>query len=293
MTSGPVIPVAAAAGAGQSAPASAAPRARPLPGLVLATLARSAVELKSFFRNRQSLVFTMLFPVLLLVIFGSIFGGTVPGTGTGYKQVFMAGIFAAGIMSVAFSNLAINISMERDDGTIRRLAVSPMPRSAYFAGKVIRVLVTALLETALLVALAVGLFHLPAPSTPGRWLTLLWVLGLGVAACSLLAVAFTAAIPNSRSAAAIVTPVYLVLQFISGVVFPYNQLPRWMQSLAAFFPLKWMAQGLRSVFLPDTFTRVEPAGGWEHGHTALVLLLWSVTGLVVVALTFRWRDARG
>ena len=293
MTSGPVIPVAAAAGAGQSAPAPAAPRARPLPGLVRATLARSAVELKSFFRNRQSLVFTLLFPVLLLVIFGSIFGGTVPGTGTGYKQVFMAGIIAAGIMSVAFSNLAINISMERDDGTIRRLAVSPMPRSAYFAGKVIRVLVTALLETALLVALAVGLFHLPAPWTPGRWLTLLWVLGLGVAACSLLAVAFTAAIPNSRSAAAIVTPVYLVLQFISGVVFPYNQLPRWMQSLAAFFPLKWMAQGLRSVFLPDTFTRVEPAGGWEHGHTALVLLLWSVAGLVVVALTFRWRDARG
>jgi ABC-2 type transport system permease protein len=293
MTSGPVIPVAATAGVGQPAPAPAASPARPLPGLVRAILARSAVELKSFFRNRQSLVFTLLFPVLLLVIFGSIFGGTVPGTDTGYKQVFMAGIIAAGIMSVAFSNLAINISMERDDGTIRRLAVSPMPRSAYFAGKVIRVLVTALLETALLVALAVGLFHLPTPSTPGRWLTLLWVLGLGVAACSLLAVAFTAAIPNSRSAAAIVTPVYLVLQFISGVVFPYNQLPRWMQSLAAFFPLKWMAQGLRSVFLPDTFTRVEPAGGWEHGHTALVLLLWSVAGLVTIALTFRWRDARG
>ena len=52
-------------GAGQSAPAPAAPRARPLPGLVRATLARSAVELKSFFRNWQSLVFTLLFPVLL------------------------------------------------------------------------------------------------------------------------------------------------------------------------------------------------------------------------------------
>jgi ABC-2 type transport system permease protein len=285
MTSSPSIPVAATAGAGQAAP--------PLPGLVRAGLARSAVELKSFFRNRQSMVFSLLFPVLLLVIFGSIFGGTVPGTDTGYRQVFMAGIIAAGIMSVAFSNLAINISLERDDGTIRRLAISPMPRSAYFAGKVIRVLVTAVLETAVLLVLAVGLFRLPAPSTAGRWLTLLWVLVLGVAACSLLAVAFTTAIPNSRSAAAIVTPVYLVLQFISGVVFPYNQLPTWMQSLAAFFPLKWMAQGLRSVFLPDTFTRVEPAGGWEHGHTALVLLLWSVAGLVIIALTFRWRDARG
>src|SRR5262249_46350451 len=105
MTSGPLIPVAATAGTGQPA--------RPLAGIVRAGLARSAVELKAFFRNRQSLVFSLLFPVLLLVIFGSIFGGTVPGTGTSYKQVFMAGIIAAGVMSVAFSNLAINISLER------------------------------------------------------------------------------------------------------------------------------------------------------------------------------------
>jgi ABC-2 type transport system permease protein len=290
MTSGPVIPAAAIAGTGQAAPPAPA---RPLPGIVRAGLARSAVELKSFFRNRQSLVFSLLFPVLLLVIFGSIFGGTVPGTTTSYRQVFMAGIIAAGIMSVSFTNLAINIALERDDGTVRRLATSPMPRSAYFAGKVVRVLVTGVLETAVLLVLSVGLFHLPLPSTPGRWLTLVWVLALGTLACSLLAVAFTAVIPNGRSAAAIVTPVFLVLQFISGVFFPYNELPSWMRALAAFFPLKWMAQGLRSVFLPDTFTKIEPAAGWEHGHTALVLLLWSAAALVIIALTFRWRDARG
>ena len=43
----------------------------------------------------------------------------------------------------------------------------------------------------------------------------------------------------------------------------------------------------------EAFTRVEPAAGWEHGHTALVLLLWSAAALVIIALTFRWRDARG
>jgi ABC-2 type transport system permease protein len=282
MTNAPVISGPAAATTGRAA-------GLPLPGILRAGTARSAVELKSFFRNRQSLVFSLLLPVLLLLVLGSIFGGTVRGTAVSFRQVFMAGIIAAGLMSVSFSNLAINIALERDDGTIRRLATTPMPRSAYFAGKVARVLVTGVLETAVLLVLSVALFHLPLPSTAGRWLTLAWVLALGAVACSLLAVAYTALIPNARSAVAIVTPTFLVLQFISGVFFPYSELPSWMRSLAAFFPLKWMAQGLRSVFLPDSFTRVEPAAGWEHGRIALVLLLWSAAALGVIALTFRWR----
>jgi ABC-2 type transport system permease protein len=282
MTNAPVVSAPAAYKTGQAA-------GLPLPGIVRAGMVRSAVELKSFFRNRQSLVFSLLLPVLLLLVLGSIFGGTVRGTAVSFRQVFMAGIIAAGLMSVSFSNLAINIALERDDGTIRRLATTPMPRSAYFAGKVARVLVTGVLETAVLLVLSVALFHLPLPSTAGRWLTLAWVLALGAVACSLLAVAYTALIPNARSAVAIVTPTFLVLQFISGVFFPYSELPSWMRSLAAFFPLKWMAQGLRSVFLPDSFTRVEPAAGWEHGRIALVLLLWSAAALGVIALTFRWR----
>ena len=286
MTNAPVIPTLTV----DSQPPEAPGRA--LPGTLRASMVRSAVELKSFFRNWQSLVFTVLFPVLLLVVLGSIYGGTVRGTDTSFKQVFMAGIIASGIMSVSFSNLAISIALERDDGTVRRLATTPMPRLAYFAGKVTRVLVIGVLETALLFALSVGAFHLPVPSTAGRWLSLAWVLALGAIACSLLAVAYTALIPNGRSAVAIVTPPFIVLQFISGVFFPYNQLPSWMRALAAFFPLKWMAQGLRSVFLPDAFTRVEPAGSWEDGRIALVLALWSAAALVISMLTFRWRDSR-
>jgi ABC-2 type transport system permease protein len=108
----------------------------------------------------------------------------------------------------------------------------------------------------------------------------------------LLAIAYSAIIPNGRSAAAIVTPPFLALQFISGVFFPYNQLPHWMQTLAAFFPLKWMAQGFRSVFLPADFTTVEPARSFEVGRIALVLGAWCVGAFIVSLLTFRWRDAR-
>ncbi len=110
-------------------------------------------------------------------------------------------------------------------------------------------------------------------------------------ACALLAVAFSTAIPNARSAPAIVTLPFLILQFISGVFFPYSQLPAWMQTIAAFFPLKWMTQGLRSVFLPADFARVEPAGTWELGRVAAVLAAWCVASLLLSLLTFRWRGA--
>ncbi|MEV6791470.1 ABC transporter permease [Streptomyces sp. NPDC051320] len=266
--------------------------ARRLPGIWRASMARSAVELKGFFRNKQSLIFTLLFPVLLLLVFGSIFSGTVKGTHTDVKQVFMAGIIAAGVMSTAFSGLAISIAIERDTGTIRRLGITPMPKTAYFVGKLVRVVVTAVLETILLVGIAVTLFGLPMPDTAQRWATLGWDLALGTIACAMIAVAYSALIPNSRSAAAIVTPVFMVLQFISGVFFPFNQLPSWMQGVAALFPVKWMAQGFRSVFLPDSFAVVEPAGGWELGRIALVLALWTLAGAVLSALTFRWRGPR-
>jgi ABC-2 type transport system permease protein len=258
-------------------------------GVWRASAARSSVELKSFFRNRQSLIFTLMLPVVLLLVLGSIFSGTVPGTHTDFKQYFVAGIVACGIMSVSFNGLAINIAIERDTGMVRRLASSPMPKSAYFVGKIVRVAVTGALETAILLGVGVALFHLPLPSDIDRWITLVWVLLLGAIACTLLAVAFSAAIPNSRSAPAIVTLPFLILQFISGVFFPYSQLPEWMQSTAALFPLKWMTQGLRSVFLPADFAMVEPAGTWELGRIALVLGAWCVAGLVLSLMTFRWR----
>jgi ABC-2 type transport system permease protein len=86
----------------------------------------------------------------------------------------------------------------------------------------------------------------------------------------------------------VVIPILLVLQFISGVYLQFNVLPEWMQNIASIFPLKWMAQGMRSVFLPDTFTTLEQNRTWDLGWVALALGIWLVVGLVLSRLTFRW-----
>jgi ABC-2 type transport system permease protein len=266
--------------------------ALPMPGLATVGLARAALEIKSYFRNRQAVVFTIALPAVLLVLFGAIFQGNAGDTGVPMNQVLIAGIIASGLMSTTFSSLAVGIAIERDDGTLTRLAATPMPKAAYFIGKLALVFVTGLAETALLLAIGTIFYGLKLPSDAGHWLTLAWVVTLGIVSCALTGIAYSRLAPNARSAAAIVQLPFLSLQLISGVFFLFTDLPRPMQTIAAVFPLKWLAQGLRSVFLPDSFAAAEAAGGWEHGRTAIVLAVWTVGAFGACLATFRWLPGR-
>jgi ABC-2 type transport system permease protein len=263
-----------------------------LPSPLRIGLSRGALEVKTFFREKEAVAFTFSLPVLMLLIFGTIFKGNVDGTNVDFRQYFAAGIIASGIMSTTFVSLGIGIAQERDDGTLKRLYGSPMPHAAYFAGKAISALVLSVLETVILFGLGRVLFGLRPPSTPERWLTFAWVFPVGVAVCTLLGIAMSSVPRSGRGAAAVLNLPYLVLQFISGVFFPFNALPAGVQQIGALFPLKWISQGLRSALLPDTLLPAEPAHAWEHGRTGLVLAAWGIAGLTLCLTTFRWKRRR-
>ncbi len=270
------------------------PRGRTaLPSALALGVARTRLELRQFFRERQAVIFIFAYPIIMLAIFATVFGqngATVgPEPGVPFSTYFLPGMIATGILLSSFQNFAIGIAEERDNGTLKRLRGTPMPASAYFLGKIGSVLTTSLIQLVLLLAVAATLFDVDLPSDADRWVTLAWVFVLGTASGAICGIAFSSIPRSARSANAVVTPVVLVLQFISGVFFTYADLPTWMQQTAALFPLKWMAQGMRSVFLPDWATTLEPAGTWEHGRTAIVLGAYLVLGLVVALRTFRWR----
>jgi ABC-2 type transport system permease protein len=262
--------------------------AKTLPPLAAVYRSRASVELKEFFRQREAVVFTVLLPVLLLVVFGAVLDYDI-GSDVTFTQYFMAGIIAAGILGASLQNMAISIATERSDGTLKSLAGTPMPKSAYFVGKIVQVLAVSLVIIAVLLLIGVVIYDVDLPSG-SQWLTFAWVSVLGAASCTLLGIAVSSLAKNGRSASATVTPFALVLQFISGVFFVFGSMPTWMQTVASFFPLKWMGQGLRSVFLPDALAAAEPAGSWELGRVALVLGVWCVAGLVLCVATFRWQD---
>jgi len=266
-------------------------RTAALPSLASVSKARVRAELLSFFREKEAVVFVLLFPVILLVVFGAVFGGNDEvAPGVPFIQYFVAGMIAAGLLSASFQNLAIQIPIERDTGYLKRLSGTPMPKAAYFIGKVVLVGFVAVVQTALLMAIGVLLYDVVLPSGLETWLNFAWIALLGITSCTLLGIAFSSIPKNGKSAPAIVSPVAILLQFISGVFFVFSQLPTWMQTIAAVFPLKWMTQGMRSVFLPDAAQAAEPAGSWELGRIAVVLAVWCVVGLVLCLMTFRWRS---
>jgi ABC-2 type transport system permease protein len=259
---------------------------------LLIGLHRGVLEIKQFLRSRESVVFTMLFPIVMIGIFGSIFTWNIDGTGVKMTQYFVTGMIASGLMATGFQNLAIQIPIERERGVLKRLRGTPMPRAAYFVGKVVMVLAVAVAETAVLMVFGSLVFGVRLPRGAGHWLTFGWVSLLGVTAFTLCGIAFSSLARTGRGAPAVATPVALVLQFISGVFFVFTALPGWMRQVAAIFPLKWLCQGMRSVFLPDAFGAQEAAHSWELGRVALVLGAWCVAGLVLCLLTFRWTDRR-
>jgi ABC-2 type transport system permease protein len=271
----------------------------PMPSAVRLGAARTAVELKEFFREKDAVIFIFAFPVIMLAIFATVFGGEggavldAEGPGIPFAQYFLPGMLAAGIMLSSFQSLAISISLERDDGTLKRLRGTPLPPVSYFLGKVGLVLATSLAQAVVLVGFAVLAFDVTLPATASRWATFGWIFGLGTAAGTVLGIGFSSVPRSGRSASAVVTPVVLVLQFISGVFFVFNDLPTWMQRVAEVFPLKWLAQGMRSVFLDPRFEASEVGGSWQHGATALVLLTWLVAGSVLCLRTFRWSRRDG
>jgi ABC-2 type transport system permease protein len=252
---------------------------------------RGKIEVKEFFRQRESVIFTLAFPLIMLLVFSEILTYDIPG-GLKFSQYFVPGILAAGLFGVSFQNLAIQIAVDRDKGVLKRLQGTPMPRSSYFIGKIIMVFTLVVLEIAILLAIASALGKVDLPSDPGKWLTLIWVTVLGVAAGSVLGIAFSSVPRSGKAAPAVITPIALILQFMSGVYFVFTGLNQPLQHVGAFFPLKWIAQGYRSVFLPDSYAPQEAAHHWEHGRIALVLAAWVVGGLILTLRTFRWRSSR-
>jgi ABC-2 type transport system permease protein len=264
----------------------------PLPSVWRTSLARGRIELKSFFRERQSVVFILAMPAVMLVLLGAIFGkqDTAPGVTVG--DLYVAGLIGGGVMATSYQNLGMSIAIERERFTLKRLRGTPMPAAAYFAGKVIQVIVAAIAEVVVLLAIGVGFYHLRLPTSLAAWWTFAWVFVLGVAGCSLLGIAASSLLRSAaRNGIAVIVLPFMVLQFISGVYIPFFLVPPWLRSIASVFPLEWMCRGMRSVFVPRAVS-LEPGHSWQHGQTALVLLAWVVAGLVLCLTTFRWQNRR-
>ncbi len=275
----------------QTATMTASPRSASPPRLATLAWSRTVVDLKQFFRIPEQVFFTFALPLLFLVLFSAVFSGDIvdePGRDLRFVQYFLPGIIALGVASSTFANLAMSISVEQHEGLLKRLAGTPLPKSAFFLGRISSSVILTVVQTAILLGIGFLLFDVEAPATPGRWLMFAYVLLVSAALGSALGIAMTRLVPNARAAGPIVQAPFLILQFISGVFFQWESLPPWLQAVATVFPLRWMAQGFRYAFLPDWFGEGEYGSSWGWELPVLILAGWLALSFVLALVFFRW-----
>jgi ABC-2 type transport system permease protein len=255
-------------------------------------MARAGLEIRQFFREKDTVFFTFAFPIIMLVLLGVSFRHTYPGTHITVAQVYSTALIGAGIMGVSFQNLGTAICLERRNGTLKRLRGTPMPLASYFIGKMLQIVVIAIGETAILLLMSMVLYGVRLPQAIMPWLTFSWVFILGIVSSALLAIGAARLAVKGQNAIVVITMPFIILEFISGVFIPFTSLPVWMSSIASLFPLAWMMEGFRSALLGASGAGLERSGSYNLGLAALVLVAWSIGGFMLCLRTFRWSDSR-
>ena len=124
------------------------------------------------------------------------------------------------------------------------------------------------------------------PPGPRAWLTLVWVLVLGMAATQLLGAALGSMVTSPR-AVSYISLVVMALTAVSGIFYPLTAMPAWLQWVGQASPIYWLGLGMRSGLLPDATAANEIAGSWRTWETVVALSAWTIVGLVVAPFVLR------
>jgi ABC-2 type transport system permease protein len=237
--------------------------------------AQTRAEVRMTVSRGETLLLTVGIPVLLLVFFSL---AHVVATPTRSRIDFVApGILALCVLSTSLVALSIATGFERSFGVLRRLHVTPLGQRRLVGAKISGVLVTEVIQVAVLSAVAVALKWHPRGGTVGA-AEVVGLLILGSAGCAGIGLALAGRLRAEVNLAAS-NGLYLVLVLVSGIVVPLSTLPAIVRRVAVGLPPGAMAEGLH---------RVLGQGLSPTGTDWLVLAIWAVLAPLVAARTFRF-----
>jgi ABC-2 type transport system permease protein len=241
-------------------------------------------EQRLYWRSHELAFFTFLFPILIFVLLGSVYGDDVIKSehvkGSAY---LLAGILGYGLISTAFAGLAIVMVVRRESGILKRVRGTPLPAWAYITSTLVSTIIVYAIEAAALVILANVLFDVPYPD---ELFSLALALVIGSLAFAAMGLAVTTFIRSAEGSSAVVNAIYLPLAFIAGSFWTPHAYPRFLEVIAEVLPLTYFIRLMRDIVL-----RGEPI--WDNWSSVAVVAAWGLVGLVVTVRRFRWEPREG
>ena len=235
----------------------------------------------AFWRSKEAALFIFLFPLLLFVLLGSVYNGTIYGVPA--PQALLAGLIGYGCANTAFAGLAIQLVVRRELGILKRLRATPLPATTYIAAVLTSTLVVFVAEAIALFVIGRIFYGTPFPSAIG---SLILAVVLGAAAFAALGVATASLIRSAEGSSAVVNFILLPMAFLTGSFGPTRHYPSFLRAIGDVLPLKYFIEIMNAVYLRGH-------GIWTQPVAIGVLAAWGASGLVVSALKFRWEPREG
>jgi len=253
---------------------------------VRAGIRRGVIEMRQTLTSGPDLSNYLFFPVIILIVMFFLRGVSVPGSNFSLSSVTMPSVLG---MQIAFGGLigiAIALITEREDGTLLRAKAIPNGMLGYLIGKILLFSGMSLISLFIILVPSALLFDGLQLGSPGAWLTLAWVLVLGLVATMPIGAIFGSLFSNPSYLGLVMVP-FMGLAAISGIFYPITSFPVWLQWIAQLFPVYWLGLGMRSALLPGSLVSVEIGDSWRHLETLGVLGVWAAAGLILAPIVLR------
>ena len=238
-----------------------------------------SVNLRLFLREPITAFFTLGFPVMLVLIFGAIYGNepTPLFGGRGSMDISMPGYAALILGAVGFMTVTINTSSYREARILRRFRATPLRPLSYIAADVTANLVMTLLGMAGVVLVGWLLFRVHFAGQP---LSVLAAVILSALAMFSVGYVIASLVPNARAAQVISMVIFYPMMFLSGAGMPVEILPASLRRVSDFLPLTYAARLLRGLWFGESWG--------DHAGEVAVLAAILLICTILAARLFRW-----
>ena len=237
------------------------------------------VEAKLFLREPMASFFTLMFPLMLLLIFGSIWGNKPSPFfgGVGYIDVAVPMFTAMIIATSGFLSLSIQMAEYREAGILRRMKATPVRPEMIMGAMVVVIFFMAVAGMMLLIIAGILIYGLRFSGNASHV-----ILGFILSSFSFFSMGFVLAglMPTARTAQVTAMVLYYPMLFFSGAVLPVEILPESIRKIALALPLTHVVSLLRSLWIGKPWS--------ECMMEVLILLGIMAVGLLVSSRTFRW-----
>lgn len=254
-------------------------------GAVRAGWSRGMIEFRQSFTNGGDLFSHLFWPLAMLLTLYFIKDAHFEKSGFTLGALVLPSILGMNA-SMAMVTMSQLLTADREDGTLLRAKSLPNGMTGYLVGKIVSVSLGLVADLAIF--LIPALFMVPGlvVDSVTAWLTLLWVLGLGLVATLPLGAVLGSVITSPRGQGVLTLPILGAIA-ISGVFYPITTMPGWVQWIAQCLPIYWLGLGMRSALLPGDAVGIEIGHSWRHLETIGVLGFWAAAGLVLAPIVLR------